>query len=437
MVHPLGPKKRIVFTTWGSYGDIHPHMALALELKSRGHHPVIATSSIYRDKIEAEGLEFIGVRPDLPEPASVEAAEMIRKVSDTVFGPAYLFRELLMPHVRDTYADTLEAVTTGGGADLLVSHQVPLTAPIVAEKTGVKWISSVLFPIAFASAYDPPTPPQFPAIRSLVVVHPILGQVLMDIGKWTMQWWVEPLQDLRKEVGLSRGSNPIFEGQHSPRLVLGLFSSLLSKIEPDFPPNTVLTGFVFYDRDDPGRPVPQEMERFLNEGDPPIVFTLGSSLPWLSNDFYKIAIEASQRLGKRAVLLTGDKRNLPDGSLPEGIMAFDYAPHNRLMPRSICTVHQGGIGTTGQALRAGRPMIVVPHGQDQPDNARRCVELGVARSIPAAGLSVDRLVQELAKLLADPAYSTRSIEVGEKVSAENGTETACDLIEDVLNGGDN
>src|SRR5688500_11190623 len=181
-----GRKKRIVFTTWGSYGDIHPHMALALELKDRGHHPVIATSSIYREKIEAEGLEFFPVRPDLPDPASAEAAEMIRKVSDTVFGPMYLFRSLLMPHLRDTYDDTLEAVTAAGGADLLISHQVPLTAPIVAEKTGVKWISSVLFPIAFASAYDPPTPPQFPAMRSLVALHPLIGRALMDIGKWSM-----------------------------------------------------------------------------------------------------------------------------------------------------------------------------------------------------------------------------------------------------------
>jgi len=411
-------------------------MALALELKARGHYPVIATSSIYREKVEAEALEFFPVRPDLPDPASPEAAEMIRKVSDTVFGPIYLFRDLLMPHLRDTYADTLAAVTAGGGADLLVSHQVPLTAPIVAEKTGVKWISSVLFPIAFASAYDPPTPPQFPAVRSFVAMHPFLGRIMMDIGKWSMGWWAEPIREFRAELGLARGPNPIFEGQHSPTLVLGLFSSLLSEIQPDFPPKTVLTGFAFYDRDDPARPASPDLEGFLDEGEPPIVFTLGSSLPWLATDFYKIAIDAAQRLGKRALLLTGDKRNLPGGDLPEGIKAFDYAPHHRAMPRSCCIVHQGGIGTTAQALRAGRPMLVVPHGQDQPDNARRCVKLGVARSIPAAGLTVSRMVDELNTLMSIGEYRERAAEVGGKVRAENGTTTACELIETVLSGGD-
>src|SRR5262245_51134457 len=103
-------KKRIVFTTWGSFGDTHPYMTLALELQRRGHHPVFATSEIYREKVEAEGLEFFAVRPDLPPPESETAQEMIRKLSDTLGGPRYLFREILMPHLRDTYEDTLSVV---------------------------------------------------------------------------------------------------------------------------------------------------------------------------------------------------------------------------------------------------------------------------------------------------------------------------------------
>ena len=151
--------KRVVFTTWGSFGDLHPFMALALELQGRGYDSVIATSPIYRDKVKAERLGFHPVRPDLPPPDAETSAAIIRRVSHARWGPSYLFRQLLVPHLRETYADTLAAVT---GADLLVSHQVPLTAPLVAAKTGIKWISSVLFPIAFVSAHDPPTPPQLP-----------------------------------------------------------------------------------------------------------------------------------------------------------------------------------------------------------------------------------------------------------------------------------
>ena len=422
--------KRVVFTTWGSFGDLHPYMALARELQVRGHHCVIGTSPIYREKVEAAGLEFRPVRPDLPPPESEEAREMIREVSHWLRGPEYLFRELLMPHLKETYADTLAAVE---GADLLVSHQVPVTAPLVAEKTGITRISCVLFPIAFASAYDPPTPPQFPALRAVAAAHPALARVLYGFGKWTTQFWIEPINMLRTELGLPLGQNPIFEGQHSPTLVLALFSKLLSAHQPDFPQNTIITGFPFYDRADLN-PLDKELFDFLDAGEPPIVFTLGSSLVWLAGDFYRISIEAAQKLGTRALLLVGDKRNLPNGDLPDGIAAFDYAPHNLVMPRASVVVHQGGIGTTGQALRAGRPMLVVPHGQDQPDNARRCVDLWVARSLSVGTYSVQHVTRELEELLHEPKYSERADEVGRIVREENGLKTACESIERILAG---
>jgi len=406
-------------------------MALALELQERGYVSVIATSPLYREKVEAEGIAFHPVRPDLPSPDAAGSAEIIRRVSEGRGGPSYLFREMLVPHLRDTYADTLAAVTAEGGADLLVSHQVPLTAPLVAEKTGIKWISSVLFPIAFASAYDPPTPPQLPALRTLAATHPLVARTLFGLGKWTTKSWVEPIQQLRKELGLERSQNPIFEGQHSPHLVLALFSKLLAQVQPDFPSNTIITGFPFYDRQD-GQPPPPELLRFLDEGEPPVLFTLGSSLVWIAKDFYHVSIEAAQKIGRRALLLIGDKRNLPKAKLPNGVAAFDYAPHSLVMPRASAIVHQGGIGTTGQALRAGQPMLIVPHGHDQPDNARRCVGLGVGRMLSHSRFTVPRVVSELSELLSNPTYREQAAKVGQRVREEMGTKTACDAIEQVL-----
>jgi UDP:flavonoid glycosyltransferase YjiC (YdhE family) len=406
-------------------------MALALELQERGYVSVIATSPIYRDKVKAEGLGFHPVRPDIPPMDAETSADIIRRVSNPRWGPSYLFRQLLVPHLRETYADTVAAVTADGGADLLVSHQVPLTAPLVAAKTGIKWISSVLFPIAFVSAHDPPTPPQLPALRTLAATHPFVARTLFGFGKWTTRSWVEPIQRLRKELGLPRSQNPIFEGQHSPTLVLALFSKMLSELQPDFPSNTVVTGFPFYDGYN-GHEPPRELLHFLDQGEPPLLFTLGSSLVWIANNFYRVSIEAAQKLGKRALLLIGDKRNLPQTKLPEGVAAFDYAPHNLVMPRASVIVHQGGIGTTGQALRSGRPMLIVPFGQDQPDNARRCMRLGVARTLSPAQFSTPRVVGALSQLLHHPTYREQADKVGAEVEAENGTKRACDAIEQVL-----
>ena len=424
--------KRIVFTTWGSYGDLHPYMALALELKRRGHHCVIATAPIYREKIEAAGIEFAAVRPDLPQPDSEEASEMIKGVSHSIKGPAYLFEKLLMPPLEETYRDTLAAVTANGGADLIVSHQVPLVAPIVAEITGIPRVSCVLFPISFASVYDPPTPPQFPFVRSLVTLHPLIGSALMSIGKLWMLPWVKPVQDLRKKLGLRPSAHPIFEGQHSSLLVLALFSKLIGKVELDFPPNAMIAGFPFYDEEQALSP---ELDKFLDEGESPIVFTLGSSLVWNGGDFYRTSVEAAVKMGKRALLLIGDPRNLPT-KLPDGIFAVEYAPHQLVMPRAAAIVHQGGIGTTAQALRSGRPELIVPHGQDQPDNARRCEKLGVARVLEASHYTVERVIMELSQLLENRLYAERAASAADVIADEAGTPTACNAIEEILNKGE-
>lgn len=421
----------MVITTWGSFGDLHPFIALALELKGRGHRPVIATAPYYREKIEATGVGFRPMRPDLPPPESEESNEIIHRATDMKEGPSYVFRELLIAHVRDTYEDALAALNDEGGVDLLVTHSVPPVGALLADKTGIKWASTVLAPIPFVSAYDPPTIPQYPALRSIVRLHPLVARLVMGAGKRTTRSWWEPIRRLRRELGLSEGRNPIFEGQHSPMLVLGLFSEVLAKVQPDFPPHTLITGFPFYDRKDAEPPSP-ELLRFLDEGDAPLIFTLGSSAVWIAKDFFEISLEAARRLKRRALLLIGDERNRPAAQLPEGIAAFDYAPHSLVMPRAAVNIHQGGIGTTGQALRAGKPMLVVPYGQDQPDNARRCAELGVGRVLPRARYTLPRLVRELSELIAHASYQERAAAVGERVRRENGAKTACDALEELM-----
>ena len=87
----LAQKQRIVFTTWGSFGDLHPHMALALELQERGYQSVIATSLLYREKVEAAGIHFHPVRPDIPPLDAESSAEIIRRASHARNGPSYLF----------------------------------------------------------------------------------------------------------------------------------------------------------------------------------------------------------------------------------------------------------------------------------------------------------------------------------------------------------
>jgi len=198
--------KKIVFTTWGSFGDIHPFMALARELQARGHRTAIATLSWYREKIEYAGIEFYQLRPDALAANPEEENEVVRRILDLREGPRYVMREILSPHIRASYHDTMNAVLADGGADLLVSHAIPMAAPIVAEVTGVKWISSVLSPISLPSVYDPPAPPEFPALRKLLLLHPTIARGFIGLLRRVTESWIKPVRELRRELGLAPGA---------------------------------------------------------------------------------------------------------------------------------------------------------------------------------------------------------------------------------------
>jgi len=118
---------RIVLTTLGSLGDVHPYIAIALGLKARGHDAVLATAEYYRKKVEALGLGFRPVRPDSD---IISDPVMMRRFMHFRWGTIRMLREWFVPAVRQTYEDILAAVD--GGTDLLVSHPITFATRLVA-----------------------------------------------------------------------------------------------------------------------------------------------------------------------------------------------------------------------------------------------------------------------------------------------------------------
>jgi UDP:flavonoid glycosyltransferase YjiC (YdhE family) len=423
---PGHPRKRIVVTTFGSLGDLHPYLAVALGLRARGHDVIVATGECYRHKIEALGLGFRAVRPDC---AWVADPAVVRRLSHPRWGLVRVAREVVLPALRESYEDTWAATE---GADLLVANQAALASRLVAEKRGLPWASAMHVPVVLFSAYDPPLVPGFPALSKwLRPLGPAFWKRLTGFVKWATRPWARPLDRLRAELGLppAPDANPLTDG-HAPRLHLALFSDRLAGPQPDWPPQTVATGFPWYDRHGEAG-LPPALARFLDAGPPPVVFTLGTAVAADAGPFYEHSAAAARRLGRRAVLILHEPRNRPR-DLPEGVAAFDYAPFSELFPRAAAVVHHGGIGTTGLALRSGRPMLVMPCAWDQPDNAERAARLGVARTLARRRYTPARVAAELRRLLDDPSYSRRASEVGEQVRQEDGVRAACDALERLL-----
>jgi UDP:flavonoid glycosyltransferase YjiC (YdhE family) len=421
----MSESRKIVLNTFGSYGDIHPYMAIAIELQERGHEAVVATLPLYREKIEAAGLLFAPVRPDLPPPQDQDEKTM-SQIMDPRTGPKFLIEKIVFASVRESYADLVTALKD---ADLLVTHPATPAGPLVGRKLDIPWISTVLAPMSFFSAYDPPVPPYWRWINKLSLLGPGVMRAVLDLVRRTFD--ISAVENLQRELGLSEAGHPIGDGQHSPILVLALFSSLFAAAQPDWPAQTKITGFAFYDGHRELE-MPAHLIRFLDSGEAPIVFTLGSSAVWVAASFYRESIAATKALGRRAVLLVGDQRNMPAELLPEEITAVDYAPYQSLLPRACAIVHHGGVGTTSQGLRAGVPTLIVPFAFDQPDNADHAARLGISRTLERYEYRAPKVARELHHLLTDPSYADKARKVGAAVSAENGAAKAADLIECVL-----
>ena len=297
----------VLLTTLGSYGDLYPYLALGASLKRLGHTVTVATSAAFRQKVESQALEFVPVRPDV----SLDNREMM----EIPFPPAPRDRARAARNrerYRETYEDTLPAVEK---ADVVVTHPITFAAVVAVQKLRKPWVSSVLAPISFVSAYDPPVPAPFPPLVRLRALGPGVMRAVWNLGKKASLPWVKPVFELRRELGIPTTLHPLFEGANSPDLVIAMFSRHFAAPQPDWPPQTVTTGFPFYNSGD--STLAPELEEFFNRGPAPIVFTLGSSAVSAAGRFYADSLQASVHLNARAVFLIGSHtQGLPD-TLPD------------------------------------------------------------------------------------------------------------------------
>jgi len=417
--------KRIVLATWGSYGDLFPYLALAIRLLERGHQPVLATSGLYKDIVEQAGVEF---RPMPPDIDPTDTALMAR-VMDPARGSEVIVRELLAPRVRESFMALRD---TAQGADLLVTHPITFAGPLVGRATGMPWLSGVLAPTSVPSAFDLPLFPPLPQVVRLARTTPAMARGFLWLADRITRAWTAPVAALARELGLPDAGNPLFTGQFSPHGTMALFSPIFGPPQQDWPPRATATGFVFHDQSEN---LDSGLRTFLDAGEPPVVFTLGTSAAGAPGRFYDESARAVEILGCRAVMLIGQfPPASADRTWPPGVFATAYAPHAPLFRRAAAVVHHGGVGTLAQALRAGRPMLVVPHAHDQPDNAFRAKALGVARVIDASRYRAAPVARHLRALLGDSAYRVRAGKVGRAVAAEQGCDVACDVILDACRG---
>lgn len=423
--------QKIVLTTIGTRGDLHPFIAIALALKARGFHPVMAVGHDHLAECREAGLEAEAVLPafdEIRERMGLNEAEAVRQIMDD---QREMLDQVLLPSLGSSTRALSEVAE---GACAIVASIFALAAPIVCERAAIPLVSIVLQPMAMLSAYDPPKTPDFWMMKQAPVG--LIGRLWNRSVYATMRQLVDLLY--RREVNRVRVSSGVrarrarrlLEPQNQALLVLGTYSEQLGALPPDASAKTRIVGFPLFDGNAlAGEGLDAELEAFLAAGPAPIVFTLGTFAVHGAGNFYDEAVEIARRLGRRAVMLTGrESESRGDGQ----IHWCSYARHSKLFPRSAAIVHHGGVGTTGQAMRAGKPQLVVPHMGDQFDHGNRIARRGLGYALSDDRFTADRATPLLRALLDDDRFAARARAVAGAIAAESGAEAAATAIAEAI-----
>lgn len=414
---------KVILVALGSAGDVHPLVGLALALRARGHRPLLAASPVFRHLAAREKIPFEAVGT---EEAFAEALH-----DPDIWHPLKAFgavaRRLILPSMLPVYE--LIARESGGGDTVVAAPVTAFGARLAEEKLGVPLATVHLQPVLIRSRSAPPCF-GFPDLLALLP-RPLRGVYFRAADRLVIDPLLAPATNaLRRELGLP-ARRTILQWAESPRCVIGLFPPWYAEPQPDWPSRTRLAGFPLYDGGgDDG--LPGELGRWLEEGEPPVLFTAGSAMVQ-GEKFFRVSVEACLRGGFRGLLLTRFPKQLPP-SLPAEVRAWDYLPFSRIFPRCAAVVHHGGIGTVAQALAAGIPQLVVPFAHDQPDNACRVRRLGAGDYIVGSRYGPAAAERRLGRLLDSSSLRERCRFLASGISREKALATACTIMEERLAG---
>ncbi|HEX2204188.1 MAG TPA: nucleotide disphospho-sugar-binding domain-containing protein, partial [Longimicrobium sp.] len=192
------------------------------------------------------------------------------------------------------------------------------------------------------------------------------------------------------------------------------------------PPNVRYVGPVLDDPDWAG-----EWRSPWPDGDPRplVVASLSSTFQDQRGALRRIAA-ALGRLEVRGLVTLGPAMAGERLDLPANVVAVPAAPHARVFPHAAAVVTHAGHGTVMRALAHGLPLLCLPMGRDQDDNAARVVARGAGlRLRPSA--SPARIAAALRRLLGDPAFGREAARLGEIIRADVAADRAVAELEAV------
>lgn len=412
---------RIAILTIGSRGDVFPYITLGKALTRRGHSVRIVTGKGFGDAVRAAGLDYGEIGFDFQELISDPALKAALRSLPALLLAFANAGSMVDVSLRDCW-------THARDAQAIIYHPKAMAAPHIAERLDCPAILAPVVPIgAPTKAFESPLLP----LRSFGPTMNLLSHRIVQFA--ATKGFGTRVRTFRSEVlGLASASSVrtnIFQiaGRPVPK-VFG-FSRHLVPMPPDIP-DMMTTGY-WFDTTEPYFQPDPDIEAFLAAGEPPIYFGFGSMAGDRPEATAQEIIAALGRIGKRGILARG-WGGLKAKDVPSHVYMIDQIPHDWLFPRCAAVVHHGGVGTTHEGLRHGRPTLVRPVFGDQPFWGRRVASASVGPPpIAEKRFESDRLEAALDSLTSQ-RYREPAALLSQKMAEEPGVDGAAAAIDTMI-----
>ncbi|WP_328608626.1 glycosyltransferase [Amycolatopsis sp. NBC_00345] len=422
---------RVLLSTFGSRGDVEPLLALTMQLRSQGADVRVCAPPDFAELLAGAGVTLVPVGPS--------ARELMKQAPTP---------SSLPERAAEVIAAQFEAITPAAeDCDVLVATgMLPAAAGAlsVAEKVGIPSVYASFQKLVLPSPHHAPMaypgrpfPPGVTDNRVLwewdaASVEVLFGEALNTNRARNGLPPVDHVRDYVIGEHPWLAADPVLDPWLGSDLGSGLGASgagLVSRpVATDL--DVVQTG-AWYLPDD--RPLPADLEAFLEAGEPPVYVGFGSMPMHGSEDLARVVVEAVRAQGRRAVVSRGwaDLSLIDDA---DDCFALGEANHQALFARVAAVVHHGGAGTTSTATRSGTPQVVVPQLADQPYWAARVADLGIGVAHDGPSPTFESLSAALRTALT-PEIHTRAAEVAATTRTDGATVAAKLLLEMVSREG--
>ncbi len=170
----------------------------------------------------------------------------------------------------------------------------------------------------------------------------------------------------------------------------------------------------------------------LLSSEKPIVYvSLGTVFNKKPKVFSKIISAFADGRFQLIVSAGGAFGRLRSQHLPPNILLFECVPQVKVLSKVDAVISHGGNNTVNETLAAGKPLLVIPVGGEQGDNASRVVYLGVGLRADIKKSTPGEIGEKINRLIEDKTFHQRAKEIADILSKTQGHITAARFIEHV------